>query len=132
MKHPGLVLLQEYMQPNRLSQYRLAVDIGVSPRRINQIVHGERAITADTALRLARYFGTEPTRWMTLQAQWDLARARERLPPDWEDTVRVFDAAAPRPGRGRPRKQDAPPPPVAARASPPAELVSDYLFIDEL
>jgi addiction module HigA family antidote len=70
--HPGEVLLEEFLTPLDLSQYRLAKDIGVPPRRINEIVHGKRAITADTALRLARYFGTSARFWLNLQAQYDL------------------------------------------------------------
>ena len=70
--HPGEVLLEEFLHPMGLSQYRLAKDIGVPPRRINEIVHGKRAVTADTALRLARYFGTSARFWLNLQAQYDL------------------------------------------------------------
>ena len=77
--HPGEVLLEEFLEPTGLSQYRLAKDISVPPRRINEIVHGKRAVTADTALRLARYFGTTPRFWLTLQAQFDLARDADRL-----------------------------------------------------
>lgn len=77
--HPGEILLEEFLIPMEISQNRLARDIGVPPRRINEIVHGKRAITADTALRLARYFGTSETFWMGLQADYDLENARERL-----------------------------------------------------
>ena len=70
--HPGEVLMEEFLGPMELSQYRLAKDIGVPPRRINEIVHGNRAVTADTALRLARYFGTSARFWLNLQAQHDL------------------------------------------------------------
>lgn len=70
--HPGEVLLEEFLVPMDLSQYRLAKDIGVPPRRINEIVHGARAVSADTAIRLARYFGTSERFWMNLQTQWDL------------------------------------------------------------
>jgi addiction module HigA family antidote len=70
--HPGEVLLEEFLRPLGLSQYRLAKDIGVPPRRINEIVHGKRAVTADTALRLARYFGTSARFWLNLQTQYDL------------------------------------------------------------
>jgi antitoxin HigA-1 len=70
--HPGEVLLEEFLEPVGLSQYRLAKDISVPPRRINEIVHGKRAVTADTALRLARYFGTTPRFWLNLQGQYDL------------------------------------------------------------
>jgi len=126
MRHPGTVLREEFMQPNGLSQYRVAVDVGVPPRRINQIVHGQRGITADTALRLARYFGTTPELWMNLQVQWELARAAERLPTGWEDEVRVFDPSKPARGRGRPRKART----TRARAQLESHPV-DYLFIDE-
>ena len=77
--HPGGILLQEFLIPMEISQNRLARDIGVPPRRINEIVHGKRAVTADTALRLARYFGTSEAFWMGLQADYDLEEARERL-----------------------------------------------------
>lgn len=74
--HPGEVLLEEFMQPMRLSQNRLAREIGVSPRRINEIVHGERAISADTALRLAKYFDNDPRFWLGLQVDYDLEEAK--------------------------------------------------------
>ena len=74
--HPGEVLLEEFLVPMGLSQNRIAREIGVPPRRINEIVHGKRAITADTALRLARYFGTSEAFWMGLQADYDLEEAR--------------------------------------------------------
>jgi antitoxin HigA-1 len=77
--HPGEVLLEEFLEPAGLSQYRLAKDISVPPRRINEIVHGKRAVTADTALRLARYFGTTPRFWLNLQAQYDLDVEADRL-----------------------------------------------------
>ena len=77
--HPGEVLLDEFLDPMGLSQYRLAKDVSVPPRRINEIVHGKRAITADTALRLARYFGTTPRFWLNLQAQYDLDIEADRL-----------------------------------------------------
>ena len=77
--HPGEILLQEFLIPMEISQNRLARDIGVPPRRINEIVHGKRAVTANTALRLARYFGTSEAFWMGLQADYELEEARERL-----------------------------------------------------
>jgi addiction module HigA family antidote len=77
--HPGEILLEEFLVPMKLSQYRLAKDIGVAARRINEIVHGSRAITADTALRLAKYFGTSERFWMNLQARYDLEVAKIRL-----------------------------------------------------
>jgi addiction module HigA family antidote len=77
--HPGEILREEYLEPLELSQYRLAKDISVPPRRINEIVHGARAVTADTALRLARYFGTSDRFWLNLQARYDLETERDRL-----------------------------------------------------
>jgi antitoxin HigA-1 len=77
--HPGEVLLEEFLEPAGLSQYRLAKDISVPPRRINEIVHGKRSVTADTALRLSRYFGTTPRFWLNLQAQYDLDVESDRL-----------------------------------------------------
>ena len=77
--HPGEILLEEFLISMEISQNRLARDIGVPPRRINEIVHGKRAVTADTALRLARYFGTSEAFWMGLQADYDLEEARERV-----------------------------------------------------
>lgn len=77
--HPGEVLLEEFLGPMNISQKRLARDIGVPPRRINEIVHGKRAVTVDTALRLARYFGMSEGFWMGLQSDYDLEKARDRL-----------------------------------------------------
>ncbi len=77
--HPGEVLLEEFLEPSGLSQSRLAKRISVPPRRINEIVHGRRSVTADTALRLARYFGTSPRFWLNLQAQYDLDVEADRL-----------------------------------------------------
>ena len=77
--HPGEVLLHEYLEPLRVTQHRLAVAIGVPPRRINEIVHGKRRITADTALRMARFFGTSERFWLNLQGRYDLERERDRL-----------------------------------------------------
>lgn len=77
--HPGEVLFEEFLAPAGLSQYRLAKDISVPPRRINEIVHGKRSVTADTALRLARCFGTSPRFWLNLQAQYDLDVESDRL-----------------------------------------------------
>jgi len=77
--HPGEVLAEEYLAPLGVTQHKLAVAIGVPPRRINQIVHGTRRITADTALRLARYFGTSERFWMNLQGRYDLELERDRL-----------------------------------------------------
>ena len=77
--HPGEVLLGEFLEPLGLSQYRLAQDISVPPRRINEIVHGKRSISADTALRLGRYFGTSEQFWLNLQSHYDLEVEREKL-----------------------------------------------------
>jgi addiction module HigA family antidote len=77
--HPGEVLLEEFLEPLGVSQYRLAKDISVPPRRITEIVHGTRSVTADTALRLARYFGTSERFWLNLQAGYDLDIERDRL-----------------------------------------------------
>lgn len=77
--HPGEVLLEEFLKPIDLSQNRLSLEIGVHPRRINEIVLGKRRITADTALRLARYFGTSPQFWMGLQNDYDLDVAADAL-----------------------------------------------------
>ena len=77
--HPGEVLLEEFLVPIEVSQYRLAKDINVPPRRINEIVHGMRGISADTALRLARYFGTSERFWLNLQAQYDLDIEYDRI-----------------------------------------------------
>jgi len=75
--HPGEILSEEFLRPMLISQYRLAKDIHVPPRRINEIVLGKRGITADTALRLARYFGTSVEVWMNLQARYEVERARD-------------------------------------------------------
>ena len=77
--HPGEILLEDFLNPMELSQYRLAHSIGVPPRRINEIVHGKRGITADTALRLGRFFDMEAQFWMNLQTRFDLETARETL-----------------------------------------------------
>jgi addiction module HigA family antidote len=72
---PGEILLEEWLKPMKINQYRIALEIGVSPRRINEIVHGKRAITADTALRLARFFGTDAQSWLNLQSHYDMEKA---------------------------------------------------------
>jgi addiction module HigA family antidote len=79
--HPGEVLMLEYLQPLEVTQHRLAVAIGVPPRRINEIVHGKRRITTDTALRLARYFRTSERFWLNLQDRSDIEVDRDRLGP---------------------------------------------------
>jgi addiction module HigA family antidote len=87
--HPGEVLLQEFLMPMGISQNGLAKAIGVPPRRINEIVLGKRAVTADTALRLAHYFGTSEQFWMGLQASYDLEEARMNLGPRLKQLQRV-------------------------------------------
>lgn len=77
--HPGEILDKEFLEPLGVTQYRLAIDVGVPPRRINEIVHGIRGISADTALRLAHYFGTTPQFWMNLQARFDLQVEEDRI-----------------------------------------------------
>ncbi|HSN75724.1 MAG TPA: HigA family addiction module antitoxin [Anaerolineae bacterium] len=93
--HPGEVLLEDFMKPLGLSQYRLAQDLGVPSLRINQIVHGKRAVTADTALRLARYFGTSANVWMRLQARYDLEVAEAELAERVEREVKVRQSFSP-------------------------------------
>ena len=85
--HPGEVLQEDFLAEMGLSQYRLAHDISVPPRRINEIVHGTRSVTADTALRLARYFGTTPRFWLNLQGQFDLDTELDRLGPRLAEEV---------------------------------------------
>ena len=92
--HPGEVLLADFLEPLGVSQYRLAHGISVPPRRINEIVHGKRAVTADTALRLARYFGTSAQFWLNLQARFDLESERDRLGARLKSEVEVFAAAS--------------------------------------
>ncbi len=85
--HPGEILLEEFLNPLSLSQYRLAKDIHVPPRRINEIILGKRAISADTALRLGKYFGTTPEFWVNLQSYYDLSRASEALATELKNNV---------------------------------------------
>lgn len=92
--HPGEVLLEEFLEPLGMSQYRLAHAISVPPRRINEIVHGNRAISADTALRLARFFGTSAQFWLNLQARYDLETERDRLGTRLQREVEVFAGAS--------------------------------------
>lgn len=91
--HPGEVLFEEFLEPLQLSQYRLAHSLSVPPRRINEIVHGKRAITADTVLRLARFFGTSEQFWLNLQARHDLEVERDRLGARLNAEVEVFATA---------------------------------------
>src|ERR1700741_5664621 len=91
---PGEILLNEFLSPLGISQYRLAKDTSVPPRRINEIVRGSRSISADTALRLARYFGTSERFWLNLQARYDLEVEKERLRGRLRRGVKVFRAAS--------------------------------------
>jgi addiction module HigA family antidote len=88
--HPGEVLQEDFLVPMEISQYRLALDIGVSPRRINEIVHGTRSITANTALRLGRYFGISAQFWLNLQSHYDLAVESDKLGDRLEAEVHVL------------------------------------------
>jgi addiction module HigA family antidote len=88
--HPGEVLQEDFLGPMGLSQYRLAKDISVPPRRINEIVHGKRAISADTALRLARFFGTSEQFWLNLQSRFDLETERDHLGLRLAEEVQVY------------------------------------------
>ena len=92
--HPGEILLEEFLLPLQISQYRLAKDVSVPPRRINEIVHGKRAITADTALRLARYFGTSERFWLNLQVRYDLEVEKDRLGSRLDREIRAVIATA--------------------------------------
>jgi addiction module HigA family antidote len=91
--HPGEILQMEFLEPLGMSQYRLAKGIRVPPRRINEIVHGKRGITADTALRLARFFGTSERFWLNLQNRYDLEIERDRLGDALERDVEVLARA---------------------------------------
>jgi antitoxin HigA-1 len=88
--HPGEILLEEYLKPMGISQYRLAKDLNVDPRRINEIIHGQRSITADTALRLARYFGTSERFWINLQSRYDLELQKMELGDRLEKEVKTL------------------------------------------
>lgn len=92
--HPGEILFEEFLLPMQISQYRLAKDVNVPPRRINEIVHGKRAITADTALRLAKYFGTSERFWMNLQVRYDLEVEKDRLGSRLDQEIRTLIATA--------------------------------------
>lgn len=91
--HPGEVLLEEFLKPLHLSQYRLAKDIGVPARRISEIIQGKRAISPDTALRLSRYFGLSERFWLNLQSRYDLECEKDRLAGRLEREVRVYAPA---------------------------------------
>jgi antitoxin HigA-1 len=91
--HPGEILLEEFLKPMGVSQYRLAKDINVPARRINEIVHGTRAITPDTALRLSLYFGLSERFWINLQSRYDLEVEKDRLAGRLEKEVRTYASA---------------------------------------
>ncbi len=91
--HPGEVLAEEFLEPLEMSQYRLAKSIGVPPRRINEIVQGKRAVTADTALRLSHFFGTSAQFWLNLQTHFDLETARDEIGADLQASIKPFKAA---------------------------------------
>jgi antitoxin HigA-1 len=91
--HPGEILLEEFLGPMGISQYRLAKEISVPPRRINEIVHGQRAVTADTALRLSRFFGTSERFWLNLQTRHDLEAEKDRLGERLDREVRAYAGA---------------------------------------
>ncbi len=91
--HPGKILQEEFLEPLGISQYRLAKDIGVSPRRINEVVHGKRAVSADTALRLSRYFGMSERFWINLQSRYDLEVQKDRLQGRLEREVKILNPA---------------------------------------
>jgi len=88
--HPGEILLEEFLKPMGISQYRLAKDTNVDPRRINEVVHGQRSITADTALRLSRFFGTSERFWLNLQARYDLELQKMELGDRLEEEVKAL------------------------------------------
>jgi len=92
--HPGEILLKEFLKPLGISQYRLAHDIGVHPRRINEIAHGKRSISADTALRLSRYFGLSERFWLNLQSRYDLEMEKDHLEGRLEKEVKVLSINA--------------------------------------
>lgn len=89
--HPGEILLEEFLEPMGISQYRLAKNISVPARRINEIVHGKRAITPDTALRLSRYFGLSERFWLNLQSRYDLEVEKDRLAERLESEVHIYE-----------------------------------------
>jgi len=92
--HPGEILSEEFLKPLKISQYRLAKEISVPPRRINEIVLGKRAVTADTALRLSKYFGLSERFWMNLQARFDLETEKDSLGDRLEKEVRALARSA--------------------------------------
>lgn len=91
--HPGEILMEEFLLPFEISQYRLAKDINVAPIRINEIIKGNRAVSANTALRLGKYFNTSPQFWLNLQSHYDLAVEREELSSVLRNKVKTFEFA---------------------------------------
>ncbi len=91
--HPGEILMEEFLEPMGISQYRLAKDISVPPRRINEIVHGKRTITPNTALRLSRYFSLSERFWVNLQARYDLEIEKDRLQDRLDREVQIYAVA---------------------------------------
>ena len=92
--HPGKILMEEFLEPMGISQYRLAKDISVSPRRINEIVHEKRSITADTALRLGRFFGMSPQFWLNLQNRYDLETTEDLIGKRLDNEVNALQREA--------------------------------------
>ena len=92
--HPGEILLEEFLKPMNISQYRLAKSTSVPARRINEIVHGKRSITADTALRLSKFFGMSDRFWMNLQTRYDLESEKDRLGSRLDDEVEMYEEAS--------------------------------------
>jgi antitoxin HigA-1 len=92
--HPGEILNEEFLKPMQISQYRLAKDISVPPRRINEIVHGKRSISADTALRLGKFFGISPQFWLNLQTRYDLEITEDLLRDRLDKEVHAFNVGA--------------------------------------
>lgn len=91
--HPGKILLEEFLQPLGITQYRLAKDTSVPPRRINEIIHQKRSITADTALRLGKFFNMSPHFWMNLQSRYELEKTQDLLEDKLEKEVHQYQAA---------------------------------------
>jgi addiction module HigA family antidote len=89
--HPGEILLEEFLKPMGISQYRLAKATSVPARRINEIVHGKRSVTADTALRLSRYFGMSDRFWMNLQSRYDIELEKDRLGTRLDEEVQIYE-----------------------------------------
>lgn len=91
--HPGEILMEDFLKPMEISQYKISKDISVSARRINEIVQGKRSITPDTALRLSRYFGLSERFWINLQARYDLETEKDKLDDRLNKEVHVYAAA---------------------------------------